>query len=92
LDNSNTIVSANQAFSTITTYRASDWHGVPLVDAIKEQRILGVILSLIARFDEMGQDLSEEAIVNEKVYRIGVSGVKNDRGEFTYHCISVEMV
>jgi len=92
LDTSNTIVSANQAFSSITTYKASDWHGVPIVDAIKEQRILGVILSLIARFDEMGQDLSEEALVNEKVYRIGVSGVKNDRGEFTYHCISVEMV
>ncbi len=92
LDNSNTIVSANQAFSTITTYRASDWHGIPLVDAIKEQRILGVILSLIARFDEMGQDLSEEAIVSDKVYRIGVSGIKNDRGEFTYHCVSVEMV
>lgn len=92
LDTSNTIVSANQAFSGITTYKASDWHGIPIVDAIKEQRILGVILSLIARFDEMGQDLSEEALVNEKVYRIGVSGVKNDRGEFTYHCISVEMV
>jgi len=92
LDTSNTIVSANQAFSGIATYKASDWHGVPIVDAIKEQRILGVILSLIARFDEMGQDLSEEALVNEKVYRIGVSGVKNDRGEFTYHCLSVEMV
>lgn len=92
LDNSNSIVSANQAFSSISSYRAADWHGVPIVDAIKEQRILGVILSLIARFDEMGQDLSEEAIVSEKVYRIGVSGIKNDRGEFVYHCISVEMV
>ena len=92
LDTSNSIVSANQAFSSITNYKATDWHSVPVVDAIKEQRILGVILSLIARFDEMGQDLSEEVIVNEKVYRIGVSGVKNDRGEFTYHCISVEMV
>ncbi|MFH1223535.1 MAG: hypothetical protein V1647_04240, partial [Pseudomonadota bacterium] len=66
--------------------------GIPVVDAVKEQKILGVILNLISRFDTMGQDLSEEVIVSDRVYRISVSGVKNDRGEFVYHCMSVEMV
>ena len=92
LDNSNSIVSANAAFSNISTYRIGDWHGVPLVDAIREQTILGVILNLISRFDSMGQDLSEEVLVNDKIHRISVSGIKNDRGEFSHHCISIEVV
>ena len=92
LDSSNTIVSANAAFSNISTYRIGDWHGVPLVDAIREQSILGVILNLISRFDSMGQDLSEEVLVNDKIHRISVSGIKNDRGEFSHHCISIEVV
>jgi hypothetical protein len=53
---------------------------------------LGVVLNLVARFDSMGQDLSEEVLFNDKIHRISVSGVKNDRGEYSYHCISVEMV
>ena len=92
LDNSNAIVSANAAFSNISTYRIGDWHGVALVDAIREQNILGVILNLISRFDSMGQDLSEEVLVNDKIHRISVSGIKNDRGEFSHHCISIEVV
>lgn len=92
LDSSNAIVSANAAFSAISSYKVGDWHGVAVVDAIKEQKILGVVLNLVARFDSMGQDLSEEVLFNDKIHRISVSGVKNDRGEYSYHCISVEMV
>lgn len=92
LDSSKLIVSANQAFAVVAGYRAGDWHGVPIVDAVKEQRLLGVILDLISRSDSMGQDVSEEVMANEKVYRVSVSGIKNDRGEFNYHCISVEVV
>lgn len=92
LDTSNSVVSANDAFTNISTYKTLDWHGIPCVDAIKEQKILGVILNLVSRFDTMGQDLSEEAIVADKVYKISISGVKNDRGEFIYHCLSVEVV
>jgi len=92
LDVSKLIVSANQAFAVIAGYRAGDWHGVLIVDAVKEQRLLGVILDLIIRSDSMGQDVSEEVMANEKVYRVSVSGIKNDRGEFNYHCISVEVV
>lgn len=92
LDSSNSLVTANSAFSNISTYRVGDWHGVPIVDAIKEQKILGVILNLISRFDSMGQDLSEEVLVNDKIHRISVSGIKNDRGEFSYHCVSIEVV
>jgi pSer/pThr/pTyr-binding forkhead associated (FHA) protein len=92
LDSSNAMVSANAAFSAISSYKVGDWHGVAVVDAIKEQKILGVVLNLVARFDSMGQDLSEEILVNDKIHRISVSGIKNDRGEYSYHCISVEMV
>ncbi|MCX6113129.1 MAG: hypothetical protein NTY22_07625 [Proteobacteria bacterium] len=92
LDSSNSIVAANSAFSNISTYRVGDWHGVPIVDAIREQKILGVILNLISRYDSMGQDLSEEVLVNDKIHRISVSGIKNDRGEFSHHCISIEVV
>ncbi|MEI6079992.1 MAG: FHA domain-containing protein [bacterium] len=92
LDSSNSIVAANSAFSNISTYRVGDWHGVAVVDAIKEQKILGVILNLISRFDSMGQDLSEEVLVNDKIHRISVSGIKSDRGEFSHHCVSIEVV
>ena len=92
LDSSKLIVSANTVFPLIAGYRAGDWHGVPIVDAIKEQRLLGVILDLMSRFDSMGQDISEEVMTNEKVYRVSVSGIKNDRGEYNYHCINVEVV
>ncbi len=92
LDSSKLIVSANSSFSIIAGYRAGDWHGVPLIDAVKEQRLLGVILDLMSRFDSMGQDISEEVMANEKVYRVSVSGIKNDRGEYNYHCVNVEVV
>jgi pSer/pThr/pTyr-binding forkhead associated (FHA) protein/PAS domain-containing protein len=92
LDSSNSIVAANSAFANISAYRVGDWHGVPIVDAIREQKILGVILNLISRFDSMGQDLSEEVLVNDKIHRVSVSGVKSDRGEFSHHCISIEVV
>ncbi|HOW16120.1 MAG TPA: FHA domain-containing protein [bacterium] len=92
LDTSKLIVTANQAFAVISGYRSGDWHGVPIVDAVREQRLLGVILDLISRSNAMGQDVSEEVMANEKVYRVSVSGLKNDRGEFNYHCISVEVV
>ena len=92
LDASKLIVSANSSFSVIAGYRTTDWHGVPIVEAVREQRLLGVVLDLISRFDSMGQDISEEVMVNEKVYRVSVSGLKNDRGEYNYHCVNVEVV
>ncbi|MBN1114012.1 MAG: FHA domain-containing protein [Oligoflexia bacterium] len=92
IDPANMVVFANRAFTEISTGKTTDWYGTPLVDAIQEQNILGVILSLVPRCASMGQDISEDAIVNDRPYRITVNGIRDDRGNYKYYCISVEII
>jgi hypothetical protein len=92
LDEANAVVVTNPAFNNISTYRTGSWAGVPIVEAIKEQQLLGAILNLISRYSSMGEDLSEDVMINERLYRVALSGVKDDSGDIKYYCINVEMV
>jgi pSer/pThr/pTyr-binding forkhead associated (FHA) protein/PAS domain-containing protein len=92
LDTSNSIITANPAFGNISSYKASNWSGVALVDAVKEQKIVGLILNLISKIESIGEDISEDVMVDEKLHRISVSGIKNDDGAFIYYFVGVDIV
>jgi len=91
VDNSNLIITANRAFNDIAAYKSMDWNGVSIIDAVSDQNLLGLILSLIPKYKELNQDISDEIFINEKPYRITVNGIKDNKGEIGYYCISIEI-
>jgi len=91
IDSLNSIITANRAFNDIASYKSIDWNGISIIDAISDQNLLGLILSLINKFKEINQDISDEIFINDKPFRITVNGIKDNKGEIGYYCISIEI-